>query len=79
MISGHLDLVRFEALIKPYRSTRAAIAEQNPVSEKPVGEHWVVWWCRLISGDLDLVVSIYGGVPLRTRQVGISAKLLVCR
>ena len=27
-ISGHHDLVRFEALIKPYRSTRAATAEK---------------------------------------------------
>ena len=75
--SGDLDLVWFEALWKGYRGYSAAISEKLWLSVYEV-KHWgyglvcgpqvlSVKVSHRTSGDLDLVVGVYDGVPLRVR------------
>ena len=84
--SGKLHLVWLEALWKGYRGYSAAISGTLWLSGKIKSNircmgGWVVHRLCLsrsaigTSGELDLVVGVYGGVPLRARKVGISGKL----
>ena len=85
--SGDLDLVWLEALWKGYRGYSAALSGKLVIGKNEV-KHWVhgrvgghqilsVKDSHLTSGDLDLVVGVYGGVPMRARYLGLSGKLWI--
>ena len=76
--SGDLDLVWLEALWKGYIGPSAPISRIHWLSGKKETKRWMharvggplilsVKVSHQTSGDLDLLVSVYGGVPLRAR------------
>ena len=82
--SGDLDLVWLEALWKGYRGYSAALSGKLVIGKNEV-KHWVhgrvgghqilsVKDSHLTSGDLDLVVGVYGGVPMRARKTLVIGK-----
>ena len=77
-ISGDLDLIWLEALWNGYVGYRATISGKLWLSEKMKSNIWVhgrlggpkilsVKVSHRTSGDVDRVVDVNGGVPLRAR------------